>query len=77
MSRKHFQAFANMILGLKDKIPEQYREQLTEEMIKVFERENPRFDDERFRTACGIETNAERLQRDKEQEIAERRLPNC
>lgn len=52
MTRRHFQAVADAILELKDKMPEQYREQFINKMVKMFQNDNPRFDETRFRAAC-------------------------
>jgi polyhydroxyalkanoate synthesis regulator phasin len=55
MTRKHFQKFAQILLDLKGKMPEENRKEFVNNLMEMFEGENPRFDKDRFKAACRIE----------------------
>ena len=51
VTKKFFIAMANFIKGMPDQIS---KKELVDEMIKIFQGENPRFDAGRFKMACGV-----------------------
>lgn len=59
MTKKHYEAIARSIKGTLGSYPEsiQAMRMLTVYLASTFEVENPRFDREKFLTACGVEQN--------------------
>ena len=50
MSRKHFIAIAEIVSNQ----PEDTRQALALDFVRMFQAENPRFDPSRFLRACGV-----------------------
>ena len=55
MTRKHFQALANVVARYSNIIPPSILWDLADDIADVCAAENPRFDRQRFRTACGVD----------------------
>lgn len=53
MTRKHFKAIADCVRQVPNTAT---RFNLTEDLCEMFRSFNPRFDSNRFRRACGFET---------------------
>ena len=55
MSRRHFQALADIIARFADIIPADVLWDLADDLADLCARENGRFDRQRFRVACGFD----------------------
>ena len=55
MTRRHFQALADVITRFADRIPADVLWDLCNGIADICARENGRFDRQRFRTACGFD----------------------
>ncbi len=66
MSRKHFIALAEALAWHADKLPPELFWDLVDDIGDVCQRENSRFDRQRFRRACGVDP----YQRPQRQEVA-------
>ncbi len=55
MTRKHFQALAEIVSRYSEIIPLSILWDLADDLADVCATENPRFDRQRFRTACGLD----------------------
>ncbi len=55
MTRRHFQAIADVLARHADVIPAETLWDLADDLADVCAAENPRFDRQRFRTACGLD----------------------
>jgi hypothetical protein len=55
MTRKDYQAFADILWSIRYAVTPEIHEHLVDEMAKVFKTDNERFDFNRFAQACGLE----------------------
>ncbi len=55
MTRRHFKAIADTLARFADRIPAPVLWDLANELADLCAAENPRFDRQRFRTACGLD----------------------
>jgi len=54
MTRKHFQAVADLLAGLREYVSADTFGELVEGFGDLFSADNPRFDFDKFALACGL-----------------------
>jgi len=54
MTKKHYTAIASIMLSESMNTPYGYRKEISNKLANFFEQDNPKFDRERFLSACGI-----------------------